>query len=227
MASALSLTGAASADPPAAGTGHVTGEVLFTGKVPPDKQIMTTDGTTIVHNDLVVHSKTKGLRYVAVILESAKPQPKLIRAKPVEMDQKDMIFMPRVIAVQHGQPVHFTNSDLCNHCVMSHTKVGENAFNVTTPPGQPPFTFTFKPQQRPIVIGCPLHAWMKGWVYVLDHPWFAVTDAQGRFTIRDLPPGKHTLYFHHPDTGKQDKRTVEVKAGETVKLQVEWQSAGK
>jgi plastocyanin len=218
----------AAADPPAPkpGTGTIAGEVLFVGQVPPAEKVFTTDGVTFLHNDLVVDKKTKGLRYVAAILVDAKPQPKLADGKPVEMDQKDMIFLPRVIAVQHGQPVHFTNSDLSNHSVMTATKVVENQFNIFTPFGSP-FKFTFKPQPKPVIIGCSLHAWMKAWVYVLEHPWFDVTDAQGKFTIKDVPPGTYTLWLHHADTGKEEKRQVEVKSGEAVKLKVEWVSAGK
>jgi plastocyanin len=212
--------------PPIPGAAAIMGQVRFTGTVPPDQKIMTTDGATILHNDLVVDPKTRGLRYVFVTLEGAKAQPKVANAKPVEMDQKDMVFIPRVVAVQYGQPVVFTNSDLCNHSVMTATKVKENQFNIFTPANQP-YSFTFAPQERPVVIGCSIHAWMRAWVHVVEHPWFAVTDAQGKFTLRNLPPGKHTLVFHHADTGKQDKRSIELKPGETGKLLVEWDRAGK
>lgn len=208
------------------GTGTISGEILFTGKVPPDQKIMTTDGTTIIHNDLVVDAKSKGLRYVAVILEDGKPQPKLTSAKPVEMDQKDMIFIPRVLAVQHGQPVVFTNSDLCNHSVMTATTKKENQLNIFTPANEP-YKYTFVPQARPILVGCSLHGWMRAWIYIVEHPWFALTDAKGQFTLHNVPPGSHTLWLHHADTGKQEKRSVEVKAGETVKVKVEWDTAGK
>jgi plastocyanin len=214
-------------DPPARnGTGIITGVVLFTGKVPPDQKIEATDGTTIVHNDLVVDRKSNGLRYVAVVLENAPVQPKLTRAQPVVMDQKDMVFVPRVLAVQHGRPVVFTNSDLCNHGVMSVTTVAANQFNVLTPVGNP-FKFVFQPQPRPVRIGCSLHSWMKGWVYVLQRPWFDVTDAQGKFALREIPAGKYTIWLHHPDTGKHERRPVEVKAGASVNWRVQWASAGK
>lgn len=214
------------ADPPVPGAGTITGTVVFTGPVPPDQKLMTTDGAFILHNDLVVDPKSKGLRYVAVTLKDARPQPKRKDAKPVVMDQKDMLFLPRVIAVQHGQPVLVTNSDLCNHSVLTATKVEANQLNTFTPFGSP-IKFTFVPQEKPILVGCSLHAWMRAWIYVVEHPWFDVTDAQGKFTLRNLPPGNHTLDFHHADTGKKDQRTVELLPGKTVQLKVEWQGTGK
>src|SRR5262245_24886527 len=85
-------------------TGTINGTVRFTGKVPEPKTITTTDGATFKHNDLIVDGKTKGLRYVFVQLEDAPAQPKVKNAKAILIDQRDMIFLPRVVAVQHGQP---------------------------------------------------------------------------------------------------------------------------
>jgi plastocyanin len=150
----------------------------------------------------------------------------LTNAKPVEMDQKDMIFLPRVLAVQYGRPVLFTNSDLCNHGVQTATTLAANQFNIVTPPSQE-FKFIFQPQPKPVVIGCPLHTWMRGWVYVAEHPWCDVTNVQGRFTLRDVPPGTNSLWLHHADTGTQEKRSITVQAGQTVTVKVEWPGAGK
>src|SRR5947208_3016554 len=98
--------------------GHIEGSVCFTGKVAPPQRIMTTDGGTVIHNDLIVHPKTKGLRYVVAVLEDAPAQPKAAKGKAVLVDQRDMLFLPRVIVVQYGQVVRFENNDLGNHSVM-------------------------------------------------------------------------------------------------------------
>src|SRR4051794_40996401 len=116
---ALGVPGGLGGDgPPQKAPGTITGVVRFTGTVPPPKEVVTTDGTTIRHHELLVDSKTRGLRYVVASLEDAPARPKLRDAEPVLVDQKDMRFVPRVVAVQHGQPVRFDNSDLCNHSVM-------------------------------------------------------------------------------------------------------------
>jgi hypothetical protein len=125
------------------------------------------------------------------------------------------------VAVQHGQAVRFDNSDSCNHSVMASSTVAANQFNVFVSNGQP-FDYTFEPQRHPVQIGCSLHAWMRAWVYVVPHPWFAVSDEQGHFRINAVPPGKYTLWLRHPDTGLQERRAVEVQPGKTLELTIEW-----
>jgi hypothetical protein len=132
-----------------------------------------------------------------------------------------MVFLPRVVGVQEGQKVRFENNDLSNHGVQAFSSKQENTFSTTTAPNQP-FEFQFKAQPRPVVIGCQIHAWMRAWVYVLPHPHFAITDAQGGFKIENVPAGKHTLLFTHADTGLKEERTVEVAAGKSAEVHVEW-----
>src|SRR5688500_10284286 len=103
---------------PAEKPGGIAGVVRYTGTVPPPEKILTTEGGTILHSDLVVNPKTQGLRDVAAVLEDAPARPKLPKAKPLLVDQRDMVFLPRVVAVQHGRAVSFDNSDSCNHSVM-------------------------------------------------------------------------------------------------------------
>jgi plastocyanin len=212
----------ADAPPPKASTsGTVAGVVRFTGKVPDPTTITVSDGTTIKHSDLVVDAKTKGLRDVMVMLEDAPAQPKLKDAKPVRVDQVGWVFKPRVVAVQHGQGVRFDNSDSVNHSVMASSTVKENEFNAVAGPGMP-LTRVFEPQKPPVLIGCSLHPWMRAWVYVVRHPWFAISNAQGDFRVENVPPGKYTLLLVHPDTNLRERRTIEVQPGKTVQLSVEW-----
>jgi hypothetical protein len=104
-------------------TGAVTGTVRYTREVPAPKVVITSDGSKLEHNDLVVDQKTMGLRYVVVMLEDAPRQPELEDAEPVLVDQVDWVFKPRVVAMQHGQPVRFDNSDSVNHSVMASSTV--------------------------------------------------------------------------------------------------------
>src|SRR5262249_17307663 len=87
-----------------ADTGTISGNVRYTGELPPVKKILTTDGATILHHDLVVDAKTKGLCFVLATLD-ATAQPKLKKAKPVLVDQRDMVFLPRVVAVRASGPL--------------------------------------------------------------------------------------------------------------------------
>jgi len=211
---------AGQADPPAA-TGTIRGLVRFTGTVPPAEKITTADGAVIMHRDLVIDGKSKGLRDVYALLEDAPAQAKVAKAEPAYLDQRDMVFLPRVLAVRHGQAVRFDNNDLCNHSVQAASTVAANSFNRFVSPTQP-FDHHFELQTRPVLIGCSLHGWMRAWVYVAPHPWFALTDAGGKFQIDAVPPGKYTLWLRHQDSGLQERRQVEVAAGKTVEVAVDW-----
>jgi plastocyanin len=221
----LALTLCIHADEPPA-SGAIAGLVRFTGAVPPDQKIITSDGMVLVHNDLVVDAKTKGLRHVAVFLQDAPAKTPALKDKPMVIDQRDMLFLPRVVVVRQGQTVRFENNDLSNHAVMATSTKTENCFNVVTPQGQP-YSHVFTAHKAPVQIGCPIHAWMRAWVYVLPHPYGAVTDAQGKFQIDGVPPGKHQLVLAHPDTGLREIHVVEVTAGKTTRVAIEWKKAAK
>lgn len=211
---------------PRTAVGAIEGQVLFTGKVPPAKKITTTDGSVIDHSDLVVDPKTKGLRDVVAVLENAPAQPGKAKNPPVVVDQREMLFVPRMVAVQQGQAVRFENSDLCNHSVMASSTLAANQFNVFVSSNQP-HEHVFEVQKHPVQIGCSLHGWMRAWVYVVPHPWFAVSDVQGKFQIEAVPPGKYTLWLRHADTGLQQRQDVEITGGKSTSVNVEWQQDGK
>jgi plastocyanin len=205
--------------------GALAGAVKFVGKVPPPRKLTTMDGE-IEHHDLLVDAKSKGVRYVVLSLEGAPAQPRVKGARKVVVDQRDLLFTPRVVAAQHGQTVRFDNSDSCNHSVMALSLEKANEFNRLAGPGEP-VEHAFIAQKAPVQIGCSLHGWMRAWVYVFDHPWFAVTDAQGCFRIEGVPAGKHTLWLRHADTGTQERRAIEVRPGQTLELNIEWTKTGR
>ncbi|MBM3992835.1 MAG: hypothetical protein FJ303_01565 [Planctomycetes bacterium] len=202
-------------------TGTIAGTVRYVGVVPPDERVTLTDGQVILHNDVVVHPKSKGLRHVAVVLDWKTKVPADANAKPVLIDQRDLQFLPRVVTVQEGVKVRFENNDAFNHGVSAESIHPENTFNLTTPAGQP-YEHKFKAQKNPIPIGCSLHRWMRAYVFVAPHPYHAVTSADGKFMIERVPPGKHTLLLVHPDTNYRDTITIEVRAGMTTDAAVEW-----
>lgn len=220
LALACSLAWAACAA--AQETGAVAGVIRFVGDVPAAEKIPTSDGGFVTHRDLVVDAKTKGLRHVSVFVETG-PKAKPREPGPVVVDQRDMLFLPRVVAVQEGVKVRFENNDLVNHAVQSFSTLPENVFNVTTPQGQP-FEFAFAAQKAPVTIGCPIHGWMRAYVFVHPHPHFAVTGPDGRYRIEGLPPGEHFVVFRHPDTGLSERRTVTVAPGRDAPLDVEWRT---
>jgi plastocyanin len=211
----------AAAGPEQTGKGTITGVVRFVGKPPAAEKIMVTDGSTIQHRPLVIDGQSQGLQGVFVVLADAPKQPTAKDLRPAVMDQRDWVFLPRVLAVQEGQEVEFQNNDGVNHGVHVTSGRAENEFNLVLSTGST-CRCAFVPQPEPIAIGCALHPWMRGWVYVVRHPWFAVTDAKGAFGIKEVPPGKYRLECRHSDVKLRARRDVEVKPGQETKVAIDW-----
>ena len=132
----------------------------------------------------------KGLRTSADIIVSLHaPGLKLTpSAKPVEMDQRGMLFIPHVLPVVTGTTVKFLNSDPVGHNVFSP----EGKYNLGTWPQGETKEYKF---DKPGVYSqlCRVHPEMEAYVVVLDTPYFATTDKTGAFAIKNVPPGMYTL----------------------------------
>jgi hypothetical protein len=130
--------------------------------------------------------------------------------------------VPRVIAVLAGQPVRFSNSDPANHNVRTSSAESKNEFNVFTGvDGTYTHSFVADPRQKPVSLGCDIHPWMRGWIYVFDHRYFAVTDERGRFRIGSVPAGEYTLAVRQPDIKYAREESVIVSNKEPTKVQIE------
>ena len=164
-----------------------------------------------MRKDIVV-SSDMGLRNSVVSLLVPPPVAKLNVAPTVQMDQKQCIFVPRVVVVPVGGTVEFLNSDRLLHNL--HSAGGDNpTFNRTQPKGRTiPIVF-----RRPeiIRIDCDLHPWMRAWVVVAEHPFYAVTNQRGEFVFENIPPGTYPLQVWHESLGVV-KKDVTVSDGVTA-----------
>jgi plastocyanin len=149
----------------------VEGIVLFRGEIP--KSAVADDAG--VHRELLhIDRVTGGLQNVVVWLTTQKPTAAETNPRAatnaVLMDQRDHEFVPRVLAVRAGQPVKFSNSDAANHNVRTSSSQRTNEFNVFTgSDGSYTHQFATDARQRPVRVGCDIHPWMRGWIYVFDH----------------------------------------------------------
>ncbi|MGC0774833.1 MAG: plastocyanin/azurin family copper-binding protein [Candidatus Acidiferrum sp.] len=137
------------------------------------------------------------------------------------MDQHKMTFVPHVMVVQQGTTVDFLNSDSVGHNVYWPSISGNKklAHNMGTwPQGQKkPFQFN---DVGAAALLCNVHPEMSGYLIVVPTPYFAVTDKEGSFEIKNLPAGKYTLKTWSED-GKPTTQEIEVGAGTlTVELTV-------
>ncbi|MBI5761529.1 MAG: hypothetical protein HZA46_23715 [Planctomycetales bacterium] len=206
--------------------GKVSGIARFDGTVP---KAEAADETGRKRDLFAVHPKSRGMRDAVVfwIDAPAEAAPSDTKDWPaVVVDQKDLTFVPHVVSVRSGQPVKFTNSDSANHNVRTAAFEAKNQFNIFTGAGNNyVHRFVTDKKQRPTRLGCDIHAWMSGWVYAFDHPYHAVTDAEGRFEMLRLPVGKCRLAIRQPDGNLRRDVTVEVIAGKTTTLEADFHEA--
>ena len=206
----------------AANAGDITGSVSFSGAVPQrPKTPITIDqyicGKEKDAEDLVLGSKG-GVQHAVVWIENPPSGAKWPDELPkAEMDQKGCVFLPRVVVVPVGGTVDFLNSDRLLHNLHSLSKLNPE-FNRTQPRGRTiPITFS-KPEFVPIT--CDLHSWMKSWVVVAEHPYYAVTDASGAFRIPDVPPGKYRLRMWQEVIGERTQEVAVSPQGGAARFEV-------
>jgi len=159
-------------------------------------------------------SSNNGIRNAVVSLQNVPPGAKRDWNFPAaKMDQKQCSFIPRVVIVPAGGTVEFLNSDRLLHNVRSAGK--ENPpFNRAQPHARS-ISFTFK-QPDLLRVDCDLHSWMRGWVVVAEHPFYALTNEQGEFTLENVPRGKYTLQVWQESLGNVTQEVVVGDKGATT-----------
>ena len=182
------------AEQQAAGSGTITGKLknVFVRKYP---AVVYIQGPRTSRPDPKKRPAPKqGKKPASRKQVPGKQDPGKIRKNPV-MDQKNLIFTPRVLPILVGSTVDFPNSDKVRHSVYT-TKSSCCKFNLGTyPSGQTKQVKCNKPGV--ITLLCNVHAEMVGYIVVCPTPHFAVTNRKGEFTITGVPPGKHKLTFWH------------------------------
>jgi plastocyanin len=130
-------------------------------------------------------------------------------AAPAVMDQKGCLYAPQFMAIQTGQKLLVKNSDPCVHNIDIVSKAGNPKHNDPQMPGAAPLTYTFDKPEMFMKFQCDAHPWMFAWVTLFDNPYFSLSGADGKFVIKNVPPGKYTVVANHYKLGPQTQ-TVEV-----------------
>jgi plastocyanin len=137
-------------------------------------------------------------------------------APPAVLDQKGCLYTPTILAIQTGQKLIVKNSDPCIHNVHATPAVpGNPETNQGQGPGAADLTYTYMQPEMFLRFKCDVHPWMFAWVSVFDSPWFCVSDKDGKFVIKNVPPGKYTVEAAHRKLGVQTQ-DVEVKDGDVT-----------
>jgi len=196
---------AVASDPAWGGT--IKGTVRFTGAAVEQKKLPVTVDQSVCGKEKdaenLVLSPEKGMRNVVVSLQSPPPGAKWPVSLPVvQMDQQQCVYVPHVVVVPVGGTVEFLNTDRLLHNLHSNS-TGNPTFNRTQPRGRTiPVVFT-KPEI--VRVDCDLHPWMRAWVVVAEHPFYAVTNDQGEFMLDHVPPGAYTLQLWQESLGTMTK----------------------
>ena len=216
-----------------AGYGTLTGTVTYTGTVaakPPlvakgdagARDAAVCAAEPVPDESLVVNAENKGLANVIVFLAKApanvKEELKAPPEEPAVFDQKGCRFLPHIVVVRVGQQMLIKSDDPIAH--NTHTFPSRNdVFNSTIAANDRqgvPTTYK-KPENAPVEVKCDLHTWMKAYHFPVDHPYVAMTDENGKFTIEGLPAGKHVFkVWQERGQFLEAKLTVEIKPDETT-----------
>jgi hypothetical protein len=231
MLSVLLLLPAVSADE----TFTVSGTVKLDGPVPAiktNKEVMKDPNCCKLHaaapekEDLLVDA-AGGVKWAFVYVKNGL-EGKVFTPpeQPVLIDQVGCLYKPHVFGIMAGQPLDVRNSDPTLHNVHAIPFGANREFNRGQPVQGQVDRFKFSTQEVPIMVKCEIHPWMRTWACVVENPFYAVTDAAGKFEIKNLPPGAYTLGFWHEglkmakQVNGQDEMPIVVKANLAVEFLV-------
>ena len=216
-----------SVDPATAAT--VAGEISFSGEAPrfPPVNMSAEPDCIALHggrvpSDRVLINDGKLQDVLVWVSKGLEGKRFPVRTDAVSLDQEGCLYKPHVVAVQAGQSLSITNSDPTTHNV--HPLPRENReWNKSQTSGAPAIDYAFPRPETSIAVKCNIHPWMQAYVHVMEHPYFAVSDAAGGFEIPNLPPGTYTLQAMHERLGEQE---MEFTVGASETKQVDFSFTG-
>jgi plastocyanin len=218
--------------------GDFTGQIVFDGDVPTvEIKIKKGDPTAkdaavcaaqdVISEELVVNPENKGIQHIFVFLKSKVKKgdipAELAKSKEAEVvfDQKGCQFIPHSLIVRTDQQVIVKSADNVAHNTHTYSIfnpsqnfiVGANDRDGIKMP-----KFSLK-ERLPFEVKCDIHPWMSARWLVVDHPYAAITDKDGKFTIKGLPAGDHEFTLWHEKVGYVEKELeVKINGGKTTDL---------
>jgi plastocyanin len=203
----------------------LTGHVALEG-TPPPAQVIRLDGDPKClelaqgqerrTEDVVIGAGNTVQNVFVYVKDGLPPRLYPVPAAPAVLDQQHCRYVPRVLGIQVGQSLAIRNSDPLLHNVHAQGQINQ-PFDVGTPIPGMEVKKTFSTREVMVPVKCNVHAWMHAYIGVVEHPFFAVTDASGRFSIAHVPPGSYTIEVWHERLGTQTQQ-VTVAAKDTRDL---------
>lgn len=216
---ALAVTGAAFAN------GSIEGTISFTGTAPKvEKYKRTSDafcaksGKEMNDESIKLSKDGKALENVVVRITKGAPEAKSVPSTPIVVEQKECNYSPRVQAALAGSKIMIKNDDGTMHNVHSYEGT-KTLFNQAQPPKSKPLEKEAPKNDDVVKFKCDVHNWMTGYVVLNKNPYFAVSDASGKFDIKDVPAGTYTVETWQEKLGTKTQQ-VTVADGKAAKLDV-------
>lgn len=221
---------------PAAVEGWATikGQIVYGGDTiptPAESKVTSDQGHCLAKGALLdkvwdVNPSNKGLAGVVVYIMPERDEKLAVHPDlqatpaPFVLDQPHCVFTPRVFAIRAGQTLTAKNPDPVAHNVV--VKGIKNDMNVQVPPNTDK-QLKLTSETNALAISCGSHPWMRGYGWCFDHPYFAVTDKDGKFEIKNVPAGSRKVAIWHETGfltgyGKRDSKPVTLGAGATVDI---------
>jgi hypothetical protein len=197
---------------PVEGWGSVKGQVIFGGAALPTPQklnVVSDQNHCLAKGDLtdqtwMIDPQSKGVANIVAFILPERGEKLPIHDSVKDMsneyvlDQPYCTFTPHVFALRAGQTMKAKNPDPVPHNVV--IKGLRNDINVQVAPGTEK-TLTLQPESNAMALSCGSHPWMKGYGWCFDHPYFAVTDKDGKFEIKNIPAGARKFILWHEKDG--------------------------
>ncbi|CAN5459306.1 methylamine utilization protein [soil metagenome] len=226
--------------------GGVKGQIFLdatAAPVPVQLQVTKDQGVCLAKGQidseaLIVNKANLGVKnvFVWLIPEDVKskepldihPSLKAIKKKEVEVDQPCCMFVPHALCMREGQTLVAKNSSTIAH---NFHWTGDPRFNPggnsIIPAGKDLQVKDLTAAPTPVKMACDVHPWMNGWIRVFKHPYYALTDKDGKFEIKNAPAGPCRIVIWHEEKGWVDSenmekgqgkfgRKIEIPAGKTL-----------
>jgi plastocyanin len=212
-------------------TGSVIGRVRLEGHKPePSRTNMISDPScakqhpgAVIGEEFMVGSEGALENVVVFISDGMAGKSFVVPSEAVVIEQKGCVYKPHVVAMQANQKLKVVNSDDTLHNIHP-VPMNNREWNKAQPAGTT-LEETFPREEIAIPVKCNVHPWMRSYIAVFKHPYFAVTGKEGSFELHNLPPGEYTVKAWHEKLGLMPQK-ITVAAGESTKLDFAFKAPG-
>lgn len=201
--------------------GSISGSITFAGDAPEAKPIEVTKDTKVCaqtqkYDESLVVGENKGIKNAVISISNISSGKDFGDA--MALDQKECVYTPHIVLTPAGSELEILNNDGILHNIHTYSEANP-AFNQAQPKFKKKLKKKFDQPER-VKVTCDAHNWMTGWIVVMDHPYYAVTDGEGKFSLGDVPAGEYEVKIWHETLGETMQK-VTVEAGGDASLAVE------